>query len=199
LDRIERKLSGVEADAGRGAPGAGAQGERAAGRSGPPPWWAVIGTLLAAPLFVGALLVYVPYTLTAWRADPGSFGWPLLRWVGAVLIALSIPIELDFLVRFVSKGHGTPVPVAPPSRLVTSGSFRFVRNPAYLAAVAVLVGQGLWFGSGSVLAYALGMAVAFHLFVVGHEEPTLRRKFGADYDAYCRRVSRWIPRIPPRA
>ena len=42
----------------------------------------------------------------------------------------------------------------------------------------------------SVAAVALGV----HLFVVFYEEPTLRKKFGADYEAYCRNVRRWWPR-----
>ena len=58
----------------------------------------------------------------------------------------------------------------------------------------LVVGQGLLFGSGTVLVYAVGLALAFHLFVVLYEEPTLRVRFGEDYAAYGRRVPRWIPR-----
>jgi protein-S-isoprenylcysteine O-methyltransferase Ste14 len=101
---------------------------------------------------------------------------------------------IDFAVRFVREGHGTPVPVAPPRRLVVGGAFRFVRNPSYVAAVAAVVGQGFLLASPGVLAYGGLLALAFHLFVVGYEEPTLRRTFGADYEAYCRSVPRWLPR-----
>ena len=48
-----------------------------------------------------------------------------------------------------------------------------------------------------VLAYAGAMAVCCHLFVIGYEEPTLRRRFGSAYLEYRRAVPRWIPR-PPR-
>ena len=51
-------------------------------------------------------------------------------------------------------------------------------------AVGLLVGGLMW--------------LAFHVFVLLYEEPTLRATFGAEYDAYCRRVPRWLPR-PPRA
>ena len=44
--------------------------------------------------------------------------------------------------------------------------------------------------------YAAGFFTLFHLFVLLYEEPTLRRQFGAEYDAYCRRVPRWLPRLP---
>jgi protein-S-isoprenylcysteine O-methyltransferase Ste14 len=88
------------------------------------------------------------------------------------------------------------MPMAPPRRLVVSGPFRWVRNPAYLAALGAIAGQGLLLGSVPVLLYALGMALVFHVFVVGYEEPTLRRTFGADYERYCREVPRWLPRAP---
>jgi protein-S-isoprenylcysteine O-methyltransferase Ste14 len=164
--------------------------------SGRPPVWAVVGTMVAAPLFIGTVVFYVPYALSGWRFAPPLLGWEPTRWIGAGLLALALPVMVDFILRFVLEGHGTPVPVAPPQRLVVRGMFRFVRNPAYLAAVSAIVGQGLLFGNTRVLAYALFMALAFHLLVVGYEEPTLRRKFGMEYEAYRREVPRWVPRIP---
>jgi len=71
-----------------------------------------------------------------------------------------------------------------------------VRNPGYLAALGVMMGQGLLLGSVPVLIYAVGMGAVFHLFVVGYEEPALRRKFGAEYETYRHEVRRWIPRRP---
>ena len=46
-----------------------------------------------------------------------------------------------------------------------------------------------------ILGYALAVCVCMHLFVVLYEEPTLRRKFGESYRAYCASVPRWIPRV----
>ena len=160
-----------------------------------PPLWAVIGTLFAAPVFIGLVLTYVPYTLCGWRFAPPFLGQPWTRGAGVALIVLALPVLADFLVRFVREGHGTPAPVAPPERLVVRGVFRYVRNPSYVAGVAAVVGQGLLFASVEVLGYALALAVGFHLFVVLYEEPTLRRKFGAAYEAYCRDVGRWLPRF----
>lgn len=56
--------------------------------------------------------------------------------------------------------------------------------------VALISGQGLVLGSVRVLEYGLAAWLTMHLFVVFYEEPTLRRKFGADYEEYCGNVGR---------
>jgi protein-S-isoprenylcysteine O-methyltransferase Ste14 len=45
-----------------------------------------------------------------------------------------------------------------------------------------------------VIASVIAVAIGVHLFVVFYEEPTLRKKFGNDYEEYCRNVRRWWPR-----
>jgi protein-S-isoprenylcysteine O-methyltransferase Ste14 len=65
----------------------------------------------------------------------------------------------------------------------------------YVAVVGVIVGQGLFLGDLRVLGYGALVWLAFHLFVVGYEEPTLRRSFGAEYEKFCANVPRWIPRL----
>ena len=82
-----------------------------------------------------------------------------------------------------------------PRRLVVRGPYRYARNPMYLGAGAALAGVALYFGSRAVLAYAVLFLVVAHVFVVAYEEPGLRRRFGPDYEAYCGRVRRWIPRL----
>ena len=77
------------------------------------------------------------------------------------------------------------------------GFYRYVRNPMY---VGFFVGwAGLWVVFGRVNALAIGVVcaalLATVLFVLLYEEPTLRRKFGADYEEYCRNVRRWVPRL----
>ena len=71
-----------------------------------------------------------------------------------------------------------------------------MRNPIYLAARLVVLGEAWLFLSLPLLAYAGAMAVLFHLFVTGYEEPTLRRHFGRTYLEYQHMVPRWIPRRP---
>src|SRR5207253_8913420 len=63
-----------------------------------------------------------------------------------------------------------------------------------LGAGAALAGAALYYRSAPLLAYAAAFMLCAHLFVVAYEEPALRAKFGEGYAAYCRRVSRWLPR-----
>jgi protein-S-isoprenylcysteine O-methyltransferase Ste14 len=161
-------------------------------------WGPAIGTLMFVLIVPGTVVGIVPFLLSRWVLAPPFFGWPWLRGLGIVLIVGAAPIFLDFVTRFAREGRGTPAPIAPTRHLVVGGSFRYVRNPGYIAVVSLLVGQGLLFGSAALVLYATIVALAFHLFVLGYEEPTLRRQFGAQYDDYCRAVPRWIPRLPPR-
>jgi protein-S-isoprenylcysteine O-methyltransferase Ste14 len=155
-----------------------------------------IGTIVFVLVMPGSIVVYIPLFLSRWRLQPPFFGCAAVRWLGAVLIVSALPVFIDFLVRFVREGRGTPAPVAPPTQLVVSGSFRYVRNPGYVAVLGLLLGQALFFGSQAILLYVPVVALAFHLFVLLYEEPTLRRQFGATYEAYCLQVPRWIPRRP---
>jgi protein-S-isoprenylcysteine O-methyltransferase Ste14 len=159
--------------------------------------WPAIGTTLFVLVVPGTVIGLVPFWLSGWRVEEPLFGWLALRWAGAGVFFCGLPVFIDFLLQFVRQGHGTPAPIAPPRNLVVTGSFRYLRNPGYLGVLSLIVGQGLYFGSGGILIYAAGVALAFHLFVVLYEEPELRRRFGAEYEAYRRQVPRWIPRRTP--
>ena len=76
-----------------------------------------------------------------------------------------------------------------------SGLYRYVRNPMYIAVSGLIFAQMLLFGSAALCAYGVTIAIAFALFVSGYEEPTLRRTYGDEYEAYCKEVPRWWPRL----
>jgi protein-S-isoprenylcysteine O-methyltransferase Ste14 len=97
--------------------------------------------------------------------------------------------------NFLAQGRGTPAPIDPPKELVAVGFYRYVRNPMYVGVLAMILGHFLWFGYWNLLIYAILVFLAFHLFVVYYEEPTLRRNFGTAYEDYLKNVPRWIPRF----
>ena len=153
---------------------------------------AVLGSaafiLFGGPTIVAGL---VPWLLTRWEADDPSTA---LRILGAVLIAIGGGLVLETIGRFALQGRGTPAPFAAPERFVVRGSYRVVRNPMYVGVLTVIVGQALLLGREVLLGWAGAMALVFHLFVVLHEEPELRERFGPDYEEYRQRVGRWLPR-----
>ena len=158
-----------------------------------PSWGVVLGTIVFVLAVPGTVVVAAPYWLTQWRPGPAFLGTSLTRWLGVVLIVLGLPLFIDFVVRFVREGLGTPAPIAPTRHLVVGGPYRVVRNPGYIAVIALLLGQALVLARTELLVYAAAVAVGFHAFVVLYEEPTLRATFGEDYDRYCRAVRRWLP------
>jgi protein-S-isoprenylcysteine O-methyltransferase Ste14 len=95
---------------------------------------------------------------------------------------------------FYVAGRGTLAPWAPPTELVVVGLYRFSRNPMYIAVVLVLVGWAVGFRSWLLGAYAVAIAIGFHLRVVFGEEPWLARTHGEKWSRYQERVPRWLGR-----
>jgi protein-S-isoprenylcysteine O-methyltransferase Ste14 len=135
----------------------------------------------------------VPWLLTRWDADPQPLA---LKILGGIVLAAGAALVLETTARFALQGRGTPAPWAPPERFVERGSYRFVRSPMYLGVLLLIVGQALLLGQEILFAWAAVAWLIFELSLVVWEEPGLRRRFGADYEDYRRRVKRWIPTLP---
>jgi len=165
--------------------------------SAEPAPWLVARSLLWTILFPGFFAGYVP-----WRyfgvgqaevssSNPAHVLAVLLMAAGAVLLGACI-------LEFARSGRGTLSPVDPPRHLVVRGLYRYVRNPMYLSVTAIVLGEVLLTGSTSLAVYWAVWFGCVNLFVIGYEEPTLRRQFGASYDEYAQRVGRWIPTLGRR-
>src|SRR5580698_54958 len=142
----------------------------------------------------GWIAVYLPAWMTRWQVPQQAVGWRVLA---AVLIAVGLVPLSESIVRFIRVGRGTLSPTHPTERLVVSGLYRYVRNPMYVGVLMLIAGQALLFRSSALWAYLGYVAVGFQLFVLVYEEPTLRRKYGEDYEEFCRNVRRWVPRLRP--
>jgi protein-S-isoprenylcysteine O-methyltransferase Ste14 len=124
-------------------------------------------------------------------------GTSLFRVVGVLLVVAGLAALLDSFAGFALQGLGTPAPIFPTRHLVVSGLLRYVRNPMYVPVLSLILDQGLLFGSIRVLEYGIAVWVAFYLFVLVYEEPTLRNSYGLEYEEFCANVPRWIPRLRP--
>jgi len=144
----------------------------------------------------GTFACLLPYLLGYWHFHRPLPYWAVAQAAGVLLIGAGLVPIVQSFVDF-TKADGTPVPAAAPPRLVVSGFYRYVRNPIYGGFLVSLVGQALLFGSLGLLKYA---AVAWCIGAAAvhwYEEPTLARKFGAEYQDYRRAVRAWIPRRHP--
>jgi protein-S-isoprenylcysteine O-methyltransferase Ste14 len=156
---------------------------------------ALLATAVFLCLAPGTVAGLIPFWISRWQFERPFFDFEPVRWLGVLLIALGAAILLESFGRFAVEGLGTPAPVLPTQRLVVKGFYCYVRNPMYVAVVSIIIGQSLLLGNVYLLLYAAVVWAAFFGFVLSYEEPKLRRTYGAEYQAYCRRVPRWIPRI----
>ena len=155
---------------------------------------AAVGTSLFFALAPGVVAGLVPWLLTDWEVRGGD-SWSGLRLPGLFLLAAGAGALVGAFVRFVVEGLGTPAPVAPTEHLVVGGLYRYVRNPMYLAVVAAILGQAMLFRQPVLLLWAVVVTAAVVSFVHLYEEPTLSRRYGAEYDEYRAAVPRWLPRL----
>ena len=146
-----------------------------------------------AALFIGLVLIFLPARIlsSTGLVRPSPIGvWQV---AGMLVGAAGATLALTCILTFAFVGRGTPAPFDPPRRLVVRGPYRRLRNPMYAGAGLVLAGAALYYHSLALLGYAALFLIVTHVFVVLYEEPTLRRTFGKEYEAYCQHAGRWWP------
>ncbi len=148
--------------------------------------------LLFTLLVPGTVAVFIPLLIARGR-QAGSFSF--LFMVGVIFLLAGTAIYLWTVWDFATAGKGTPLPLDAPKHLVVRGLYRYVRNPMYLGVFLVVLGWAGIFADAWLLAYLAAAVGLVQVFVVFYEEPTLSRNFGAEYQAYCQSVSRWLPRL----
>jgi protein-S-isoprenylcysteine O-methyltransferase Ste14 len=173
-----------------------AQSENIPSFHGASRWLAAIASLTVGCGFFALWFWLLPQWLRFNVDLTGAAQW---RWLAAIPSVLGFAVALRCVWDFGWTGRGTPAPMVPPRRLVVVGFYRYVRNPMYVGFAAGWIGLWIVFGHPDPRAMAVAAVVALcvHRFVLLYEEPTLRRKFGSDYELYCRNVRRWWPRVKP--
>jgi len=156
--------------------------------------WLALRSLLWTALLPGLYAGYVPWRFFGLAHFRIEWGNPL-HLLSLLVIAAGVSLLAACIWEFAHRGRGTLAPVDPPRQLVVQGLYRYVRNPMYLSVTTIVLGEALLARSAGLLIYWLIWFVLVNLFVIGFEEPMLRRQFGDSYDHYTRTVGRWIPRF----
>ncbi len=158
--------------------------------------WLAVRSLIWTGLLPGVQAGYLPWRFFGLREAHPQLGNPV-DLLGLALMFAGTALLAACIVEFARSGHGTLSPADPPKELVVQGLYRFVRNPMYLGVITILIGECLVTRSWSMLEFTGAWIVVVNLFIVGYEEPTLRREFGAPYERYVREVGRWMPSLRP--
>jgi protein-S-isoprenylcysteine O-methyltransferase Ste14 len=118
---------------------------------------------------------------------------PLALALAALFVGVAIWLALDGAAMLHFRRSGTSmVPMRPSTALVTSGPYRFTRNPMYVGMAVLYAALALALGVIWALAVLPLVILAVDRLVIAREEPYLERKFGEQYREYKRRVRRWL-------
>jgi protein-S-isoprenylcysteine O-methyltransferase Ste14 len=146
-------------------------------------------------IFVPPPLIVAGTLVAGLWIDGRAYIWPmqptLLLIVGAVLIVGGL-ILIGLALRLFRRLGTRPEPWQPSSELARSGVYRFTRNPMYLGMVIIYLGIALGLQSSTAGLLLLPLVAVLDRLVIAREEAYLSRRFGASFEAYRRRVRRWM-------
>jgi len=153
----------------------------------------IAGKTLAVMTWFAAMFFVLGPWLVLWASGSGfADGWNRSSGAGKGALGFALAALAVQVVQFVRLGRGTPAPFDPPRTFVAKGPYRWSRNPMYLLYVVIMLAEAWAFSCPALVLYAAGFFALTHFFVVNVEEPGLRRRFGAEYEAYLKRVPRWL-------
>ena len=157
--------------------------------------------------------------MNAYRVKPLKFPWTPVVYFAAVIIALVLdrvaPIDIgdDWhlplqMLGVIGAGAGfwlvcwgyaklircrtALLSSSPNSQLVTSGPYRFTRNPVYLGYTLIMIGAGLMTSNLWIVISAALTAIITHAWIIRSEEKHLLARFGFEFECYCRRTRAWL-------
>jgi protein-S-isoprenylcysteine O-methyltransferase Ste14 len=159
-----------------------------------PALWLAVRSLLWTVLLPGLFAGYLPWRYFGLSQVQLDLRDPL-HLLGLLCIGAGVVLLATCIWEFARSGRGTLSPADPPKELVVRGLYRYVRNPMYLSVTLIVFGELLLTRSLPLFWYWLIWFIGANLFVIGYEEPNLRRRFGASYDRYTAEVGRWLPRF----
>ena len=143
-----------------------------------------LAVLLIAGLLMGLTALWAP-----------ALAWPtqIRIGAGAGILTLGILIAVSGVVAF-RRARTTVNPLRPDgaSSLVASGIYRYTRNPMYLGMLLVLIGWAVYLARPWALLVLPVFVAYMNRFQIEPEERVLERIFGAEFEAYRRRVRRWL-------
>jgi protein-S-isoprenylcysteine O-methyltransferase Ste14 len=138
-------------------------------------------------IYIGMAIIAVMLN----RISPLGLDWYQLKYLGAILLAFAIAIEVWSFLTF-RKHRTTIMPNKGAEHLITSGPFAHSRNPIYVANTILVSAVGLYFGNLWLIPAALIAAILTQELAIKREEKHLALKFGEAWTTYTSKVPRWL-------
>ena len=120
-------------------------------------------------------------------------------------IILSVPVFLAgsllclWTVTLFLRAKGTPVPINPPPKVITTGPYAYCRNPMLTGVFLILFGLAIWYGSISLFFIFTPLYILLHVVELKKiEEPELAKRLGKEYLEYKKVTPMFIPKLWPR-
>lgn len=151
------------------------------------------GVYVPPPLLYAAFFLLSLLLQKWWPLERAALHTPEARVLGALLVAGYVVVFVLALRQFVAS-RNTLVTIKPATSLQTTGIYAFTRNPMYLSLVLLYAGLAVLVGNWWTLMLLPLLIAVVQLYVIRREEQYLQEAFGQAYDAYRRRVNRWIGR-----
>jgi protein-S-isoprenylcysteine O-methyltransferase Ste14 len=148
------------------------------------------------PIFLFLVLYFIPTQLL--RFDSFIFSINpdgIYRIFGIIFIIIGLMGYLYCSIWLVTIGKGPFVEFDPPKKLVTTGPFKYSRNPIVVLLLLTIFGETLFLNSVSNFIFFCLSSVLIYFQVKYIEEPILKRKWKEEYTNYCKTVPRWFPKF----
>ena len=116
---------------------------------------------------------------------------PPVSWSGIFIIGASLLLAFRTRALFL-RNRTTLSPYESPTVLITTGPFRFSRNPAYLAMALILLGSAVLMGTLVPFVFPVLFIAIIGVLFIPYEERVLEKNFGEEYREYTRGVRRWV-------
>jgi protein-S-isoprenylcysteine O-methyltransferase Ste14 len=159
--------------------------------------WILTKTAIQIIIVWGLILFVFPYFIVQLEDKLGinRFSFPFQKTLSVILFVLISSLGLSGSYTMSRVGKGTPLPLDHAVNLVVKGIYSFVRNPMAISGVGQGLAVGLLLGSPLVLIYSLMGGLIWQFIFRPLEEEDLQKRFGAQYEHYCREIKCWIPRL----
>ena len=120
-----------------------------------------------------------------------NFAFPGQSFIAFMIIGIGLAIEITAVLAFFkARTTVNPIHIEKASQLVTSGLYRFTRNPMYLGVSLLLTGWAVWLGNPLCLICVAGFVLVMNAIQIKPEEAALKKIFGQEYVDYTKTVRR---------